>query len=331
MLVVLTQKMNADIVFHTYEIPSRYRNILHTGDVFVYYQGDRYEASQRFYYGVGRIGEILKLNRDNYYAQLVDCRRFEKKVSIYLPDGTYVEQISHSIAEKEIIPWRGLVRELSQQAYDYILNAAGQQLLPESNFSIDVLKESLKRAVRDFYVENDPTAIMRIEGISSALAHGAGNYVCEKSDLGLNSYIAKETPESRLNSLIEYCETMKMSYSYKPVLIMALLQSRKNTGAIAIKAAVQYFRKYYETRKNEGLCVEKKRCIYCRPAVTDKQISDNIIANPVHALVNSGFFFYNAAEELFMMSPEIWRVVDHKSKLRLLKICREKLNLYYGE
>ena len=93
MIIILSQKIDTesaytgDEVFRTYHYPGRYRNQIHTGDVFVYYQGNRYDKSQRYYFGTGWIGNIKTEDEDNYYAELLNVVRFEKKGPIYLPDG----------------------------------------------------------------------------------------------------------------------------------------------------------------------------------------------------------------------------------------------------
>lgn len=58
MLIIMSQKEGSnstytDQQFCTYRYPSRYRNQLHNGDIFIYYQGNRYDKSQRsinYYY-----------------------------------------------------------------------------------------------------------------------------------------------------------------------------------------------------------------------------------------------------------------------------------------
>lgn len=161
MLVILSQKVDsessyADELFNSYHYPARYRNLLHKGDIFIYYQGNRYDKSQRYYFGVGTIGEILTTDGENYYAKLLDCRKFEKKVPIYLPDGGYVEQLGYDSVRKSVNPpWQSSIRPLSQEAFGYILNAAGIQYVPAatSDTSVDELKEQLKQSVRDFFVK----------------------------------------------------------------------------------------------------------------------------------------------------------------------------------
>ena len=177
MLVILSQKVDsessyADELFNSYHYPAKYRNQLHKGDVFIYYQGNRFDKSQRYYFGVGMIGEILTTDGENYYAKLLNCQQFERKVPIYLPDGGYIEQLGYNTVRRSINPpWQSSVRPLSQEAFDYILNAADVQIAQDTTAasSIDELKEQLKRSVRDFFVEKDAAAIYRIENLSAAI------------------------------------------------------------------------------------------------------------------------------------------------------------------
>ena len=51
-----------------------------------------------------------------------------------------------------------------------------------------------------------------------------------------------KTPAEKLAELLEYCREMKMSYSYKPVLILALLHGGKN-GKIFIEKAADHVKR----------------------------------------------------------------------------------------
>lgn len=337
MLVILSQRVDfkstyADELFNSYHYPAKYRNQLHKGDIFIYCQGNRYDKSQRYYYGVGTVGEILTSDGENYYAKLVDCQRFEKNVPIYLPDGGYIEQLGYESVRKSITPpWQSSIRPLSQEAYDYILNAAGIQSKPEvgDTKSVDVLKDKLKTAIREFFVDGDSSAIHRIESIAAAI----GRATSVDDDLGNDnqseSYVPSETSDEKYAQLLEYCKSMKMSYSYKPILILALLHAGNKNGSVSIEKAAAYFRSYYTERKARGMCIEKKKCIYLRDDVTDKQIVANIIANPVKALVESSYFFYNEEKQELSVSPEIWYTIDRGKKSALTRLCNQKLKDYY--
>lgn len=230
-------------------------------------------------------------------------------------------------------PWQSSIRPLSQDAYDYILSAAGIQIPPETadRDSIDTLKDKLKLAVKGFYVEGDTSAIHRIESIASAIGRAM---LCPKTEEA-STTDAQDTGTAtcvkRLSCLLDYCKSMKMSYSYKPILILALLHSGDKNGCIAIEKAATFFRRYYAARKAHGLSIEKKRCIYLRDDVTDKQIIANLLINPVRALVESGYFFYNEDSQIFSISPDIWSEINSSSKSIITEICRQKLKEYYND
>lgn len=336
MIVVLSQRIDfdsayTDELFNSYHYPARYKNQLHKGDIFVYYQGNRHDKSQRYYFGVGTVGEIVTSDGENYYAKLLDCQQFEKKVPIYLPDGGYIEQLGYETVRKSITPpWQSSIRPLSQEAFDYILNAAGIQKTLETNEAEDIeaLRDKLKTAVREYYIGGDLSAIHRIESVASAI--GKATSVLEATDRDKMETDAPIVSSSeKCDQLLEYCKTMRMSYSYKPLLILALLHAGEQDGSIAIQRAAEYFRDFYSERKSRGLPAEKKKCIYLRDNFTLDQVMANLVSNPVKALVASGHFFYNEYTQVFAVSPEIWSVMKHGKKASLTKICKQKLKEYY--
>lgn len=338
MYVILSQRIDfdssyADELFNSYHYPSKYKNQLHKGDIFIYYQGNRYDKSQRYYFGVGTVGEIITSDGENYYAKLIDCQQFEKKVPIYLPDGGYIEQLGYETVRKSLNPpWQSSIRPISQEAYDYILNSAGIQNTPDKadEDTVGQLNDKLKTAVRDYYIGGDPSAIHRIESIASAIGKTTSIAEAVKTQT-TERYAPSESSEDKCTQLLEYCRTMRMSYSYKPLLILALLRADNKDGAVSIRDAAEYFHNFYRDRKIKGLQPEKKKCIYLRDDVTIDQILANLIANPVKALVTSGYFFYNKEEQLFSVSPDIWNAMKQGQKTALKQICTQKLKEYYSD
>ncbi len=130
MFVILSQRVDyesdyEDELFNIYHYPSRYKKQLTAGDIFIYYQGNRYNRKQRYYYGVGTISNIRSDSMD-YYAQLSNCYIFQNKVPIYLPTGGYVEQLVDENSLKDKNPaWQNSIRPLSRSAFKYIIEKAG--------------------------------------------------------------------------------------------------------------------------------------------------------------------------------------------------------------
>lgn len=176
MAIILSQKIDIespyeDVLFSTYHFPSRYRNQIKTGDVFVYYQGNRYNKSHRYYFGTGRVGDIVTTDGENYYAKLFDCKRFENIVPIYLSEQKYIEELGYeTVRNKPLPPWQSSIRPISDQAVQYILNAAGSknQVIPEN--SIEELNLKLQLAVREYFINKKSEAILKIESIASQIS-----------------------------------------------------------------------------------------------------------------------------------------------------------------
>ena len=63
MYIILSQRKDiemsySDALYSVYHYPAKYKNQIHEGDVFVYYQGDRTNKEHRVYFGTGTIGNI---------------------------------------------------------------------------------------------------------------------------------------------------------------------------------------------------------------------------------------------------------------------------------
>lgn len=339
MLVILSQKVDSeslysDELFASYHYPARYKSQLHEGDIFVYYQGNRYDKSQRYYFGTGTVGKIRTADGENYYAELINCLHFKEKIPIYLPDGGYIEQLGYRSVHNNINPpWQSSVRPLSREAYDYILNAANINPAPEitDTDSVDILKDKLKSAVKEFYVKGDFSAIYRIESIAAAIGQSAFASGGENENRKTTGSSPADSSGRELSAFLDYCKTTKMIYSYKPVLILALFQSGNEDGCISIQTAAAWFRNFYSTRKAQNLPIEKKPCIYLRDDTTDKEIISNLVTNPVAALVGSGYFFYDKNSQILSVSPEIWHMADAAAKIKVIEICHQRLRDYYEE
>ena len=176
MLIILSQKIDtesiyADKVFESYHYPAKYKNQIHEGDIFVYYQGNRYVQAQRYYFGTGTIGKISTTDGINYYAQLLDVQKFPKTVSIYLPKGKYVEQLGYDTVRKSPTPpWQNSIRPLSESAYSYIISESG---IAAENYStvLENQKESLKKSIRSFFLENNNDALFAIRDTTNQIIH----------------------------------------------------------------------------------------------------------------------------------------------------------------
>lgn len=129
-----------------------------------------------------------------------------------------------------------------------------------------------------------------------------------------------------MNRLAEYCNKMNMSYSYKPVLIKALME---HGGQIHIDDAVNYFVAYYGKRLSMGLIAEMPNSIYSNLNCTVEDIASNIKGNPVKALLNSDFFEYDSKNKLFGIIPNVWNTLTAFDRQEIMSACDRRLDEYY--
>ena len=70
------------------------------------------------------------------------------------------------------------------------------------------------------------------------------------------------TPSNMKDKFMDMVEKMDMSYSYKPVLLKAIFEHIDDKGRVRVEDLVYYFIDYYEDRREKGLLVEKRKCLY---------------------------------------------------------------------
>lgn len=320
MYIILSQKIDSastytDELFKTYHYPSRYKNQIHEGDIFVYYQGNRYNKEQRYYFGTGSVKKIYCTDNDNYYAVLDNCKRFDKVVPIYHPEGGYIEQLGYETVRKsKLPPWQSSIRPLSQEAFQYILASSGSMDYKEYAKAIDSLKTVLKESITAFFRDHHDEAIFDIERIAAELAK-----LINEQDRIVDWY----------GNFSDYCKTTKMTYSYKAVLILAFLSCADGYGRLHISDAVTFFECYYNNRLVQGKKAEKHNSVFLKPNLSASQIEKSVIDNPVNALCKSPFFSFDPHKKAMTMNEELWSVLGDKEKSRLNQICIKRLDDYY--
>lgn len=273
---------------------------------------------------------------DDYLCDFAEPKVFDestvrKKLKEYLPDGKYVEQLGYETVRKSPTPpWQSSVRPLSQQAYDYIISAAGIQQEAESQTSVEALKEQLKTHIRAFYLDNDNNSVIEIRDTANKIIR-AMNIAEKAADATNETYTPVAEASEKLQHFFEYCETTRLTYSYKPVLILAFLKCADKNGIMKLDKGIKWVRQYYEDRKLQGKKPEIKKCIYLNDSVTDEEIRNNLISNPIKALSESGYFFFNNEDQSLILSQEIWPHLGRSEKLRINKICLMRLQKYFND
>lgn len=134
---------------------------------------------------------------------------------------------------------------------------------------------------------------------------------------------------NRKDLFMEMVLQMDMSYSYKPVLIKAIFANVDSKGRVNIDDVTAYFKNFYETRRADGLTVEKSNSIFAKGGYTDKEAAKNILANPFKRFQDMQMLRHTKTIGIIEVEPTVWKNLTEEDKGEMLKICDEKLEEYY--
>lgn len=136
---------------------------------------------------------------------------------------------------------------------------------------------------------------------------------------------------NRKKYFMEVVRQMDMSYSYKPVLLKGFFHLTNKKGQVKIVELVDYFKKYYEKRRNGGLVVEKKNSIYAKGGYSDKEVERNILINPFKRFEDMNILSHTKTIGIIAMNSVVWRQLNDHDKEEIVHICDEKLDQYYNQ
>lgn len=136
--------------------------------------------------------------------------------------------------------------------------------------------------------------------------------------------------DNRKDLFMEMVRQMDMSYSYKPVLLMAILKNADSKGRIRLSDIVDYFRNYYETRRSNGTKVEKPNSIYAKVGYNDRDIEKNILINPFKRFEDMQMLRHTKTLGIVEVDSYVWKRLANDDKKEIKQICEEKLNNYFA-
>ena len=146
------------------------------------------------------------------------------------------------------------------------------------------------------------------------------DFYCEKIEedkIEINDYF-----------LLNYCRSMRVLYSYKPLLIIALANTVSKNGETTLSEIAYYFIKFYANRIDNGLIAEKEDSIFSVKEINFSQAKQNILNNAARIFAKDGIIKIN--EERISLTEKVLPSFQ-KEKEKLLTICEELLLNYYNK
>lgn len=272
-------------------------------------------------------------NASQYNAPYSLHRLFRLKD--YQPGALAVAPSGKKTAEEELYARREKPEALLDwpvDATDYELvdifnwqeEAAGMISQMEFVRRVDVQTETIERYVREGKLVPDLVVPMS--------EHRTFKYFKEET---LKKYAEQYgwtliDDNNRKSVFMDMIRQMDMSYSYKPVLMKAILLYADDKGRVKLDDIVAYFRSYYENRRASGLPVEKKNSIFAKGGYTDKEAERNILANPFKRFEDMQMLRHTRTLGIVQVDESVWKHLTKEERAEIAVICDEKLNGYFA-
>ena len=123
---------------------------------------------------------------------------------------------------------------------------------------------------------------------------------------------------------------MRVNYSYKPILIMAILKNASTNGEVTLSDLVDFFLDYYAKRQDKGLPVEKADSSFVKYPNDRKHAAKTIIRYPITVLSNKQFMTYDFENSVLTVAKPIWSRIDMETKAFIGARCERILQEYYS-
>jgi superfamily II DNA or RNA helicase len=129
---------------------------------------------------------------------------------------------------------------------------------------------------------------------------------------------------------MRFLEEKDMTMSYKPVMLLALLDTVGDDGKAALREVVQKFQRFYQERRAAGLAVE-------RPGARRQSVDELdevavqrlLVEKPFEKFERRRFLRYDRDLAYIRFDPRLWRQFGGDDLQRIRAICLESIRSYY--
>ena len=125
-------------------------------------------------------------------------------------------------------------------------------------------------------------------------------------------------------------ETMTMSYSYKPVFILAFLDYMNDRGEASLEDVADGFASFYEERIKEGKPAEKKPCIFTKGGYSAKDVERLILSMPFKRFEQMGFMHHSKYLGTIALNRAIMHRLTEDDIHQLSSFCAKAIERYFG-
>ena len=138
------------------------------------------------------------------------------------------------------------------------------------------------------------------------------------------------TSENMKDIFMEMVKTMTMSYSYKPVFLLAFLKNMDETGSAKLEDVARDFSDFYERRMEQGQQSEKKNCIFTKGGYTAHDVEHLILSMPFKRFEDMHVMHHAKQLGILQFYKALFRKLTEEDYKQIRKCCNEAIERYYS-
>ena len=121
----------------------------------------------------------------------------------------------------------------------------------------------------------------------------------------------------------------RMSFSYKPILVKAMMELSDSSGAASLTSIINYYFDFYRWRNENTLFIEKQESSFIKYPLDFKRARNTILTYPYKRLAARRFMTYNKVDDTISIVPDIWKYISKQDKKAIIRICDLNIEKYY--
>ena len=135
--------------------------------------------------------------------------------------------------------------------------------------------------------------------------------------------------DEQYTKFVDEVSDMKMSFSYKPILIKAMMTYADVNGRASMSDIINYFLQFFQNRADQGLLIEKAESTFVQHFGDRKTARRTILIYPYKRFELKGMMRYDKAKDEIEIAPQIWDNISNKVRRVISSYCDAQLNKYY--
>jgi hypothetical protein len=129
---------------------------------------------------------------------------------------------------------------------------------------------------------------------------------------------------------LQFIGEMDMTLSYKPVMLLALLNAIDGDGRARLSDVVQRFRRFYQDRRERGLLVDRpgarKQSV---DELAEAEAQRLMLGKPFEKFERKRFLRYDRDLAYVRFDPRLWRQLRPEDLDQFRQTCQGKIEAYY--